>query len=256
MQRPCNAGWFAFLAPLLASLVFVLLAAQPDAAKAQEITVIHLPVVSMPGTLVDSVRVRGRLAQEGLPLANATFELRACDDDETLLATGISDEAGVYDVLLPGISGAANVEARLVYPATGTPPLRGTLSSFESICVANHDAIISLPAIELAIADFTSPAKGESVDMPILFTWQARDKPGTDEMYQVVGSILYDCANCAPVAITAAALPHPSSSILLECVYTAHNTVLSGEFRVMVSNDSGVGYSDVYAFNVGRTERC
>lgn len=257
MQRRCNSGRVSLLALLLSGLLIGVFTGQPERAKAQFTTNVHLPVINLAGTLVDSVLARGTLAVNGAPLANAAFDVRTCDDDdELLLATGVSNDAGDYEVLLPLADGATTLEARLVYPAAGTLPMRGTLTTFESVCVANFGAALSLPAIDLATADFTSPAKSDAVNMPILFAWQPRNLPGEDEMYQVVGSILYDCANCEPVTITAAALPHPSSSILLECVYAARNSVLSGEFRVMVSNASGVGYSDTYAFNVGHTERC
>ncbi len=257
MQRRHNHGTPLTLALLLLGLLFVLFASQNRRATAQETTIVHLPIVNMAGTVVDSVLVRGLLMADGAPLANARFEVRTCSGEEgEVLATGESDDAGAIELLIPVAGGASTFEAKVVYPATGAPPLRGTLASFESVCITNHGASLTLPAIELAVADFTSPAKAAAVDMPILFAWQPRNLPGADEMYQVVGTILYDCATCEPVTITAAALPHPSSSILLECVYSAHSTVISGAFRVMVSNATGVGYSDTYAFDVGRTERC
>lgn len=237
---------------LLAALISLL----REGVQAQTGVTVLLPFVNMPATVVDTVVAQGRLTVNGAPLANTAFELRSCDDDELLYRAGVTDDWGNYQLLLSLPEGAASLSVELVYPATDAPPARGTLSTFESICVPSSGVSLRLPEIDLAATEFVSPAKGKAIDMPILFGWQPRSHPGVEEMYQVVGEILYDCDNCEPVTITAAALPHPSSSILLECVYTARNSVLSGEFRVMVSNASGVGYSDPYAFDVGHTERC
>lgn len=243
---------------VLSSLVAIALAVSMRAAAiAQDAITVHLPVVNLPATVVDTVVAQGRVTLDGVPLANAPFELWTCDGEEShLLASSVTDEAGAYQVLLPIADPATSLSAMLVYPATGVPPARGSLATFTSICVSSFGVSLSLPNIELEAADWVSPGKGGAIDMPILFAWEPRTHPGIEEMYQVVGSLLYDCSNCAPIEIAAAALPFPSASVLLECVYSSRRDVTSAEFRVMVSNASGVGYSDSYAFNVGHTQRC
>lgn len=233
---------------------------QPDATLDLQQRVM-LPLIKMQPTPPDTVAAQGRLTMGGSPLVNTPFVLQSCPDDPNqppLRVPGRTDAAGEYYVIVP-LGGASSLAVSLVYPADPEPPVRGTLANFESSCVGSEGRWLYMPAIDLGGIELALPAKGEEIDMPILFSWQIRSHPADNEMYQVIGSIQYNCRNCAPVEISAAALPFPSTSIQLECVHApagAAGDVVSGEFQLMLSNDVGVGFSEVQEILIGQTVRC
>lgn len=250
---------------LVIALALVLLTTAP--ARAQEnvhpeetlAQHIHLPLVHRLSVPNGKVLVEGVLTLNGLPLANAPFSLQTCPQDSSaapLRVPAMTDPAGAYAVMMP-LDGAASLAVSLLYPGDASPPVRRTINNFQSVCVKSQVQHVFMPPVELEAVELMAPAKGVLLDMPLLFHWESRSQPGANEMYQVVGEILYNCTSCAPVAVRAAALPHPSSSILLECVHASSgSSAVSGRFRLAVVNDAGAGYSEWLQIEFGETVRC
>lgn len=237
---------------------------QSDALAGEESagnTRVLLPLVNLPAALANAVTVRGKLTLDGSALTNTPFVLEVCPDNQStppLRIVGQTDATGHYNVRVPeGTGGRVSVSLR--YPADAAAPVRGTLSSFHSNCFQNSGAVLHLPTIDLAGVELTSPGKGGEFDMPVLFAWQMRRSPGSNEVYQLQGKLQYDCISCEPVALSASQQPSSASSTLLECVDvpgTEHSDIVAGDFHVMIVSELGTGHSEVRTIEIGTTIPC
>lgn len=216
---------------------------------------VYVPLIMTGETAPITPSIRGQLMLGDLPFPDADVTVSDCTTAHAAFAVlATSDAAGAFSVPvnLDDIQNGTPMSLTLAF-STSTPITHSlsptesvaALGSYRSACLpAGSWPQLALPTLDLQAPIFVSPTVGEVADMPILFTWVGRANPRAEEILLWLGSVHFDCGNCASLEITAT--EQISTSTALEwCSVTPYSQTITDvtwvDYTLQVVNNLGTG---------------